>query len=99
MTSCPLISKLESSSKNSAENSEADVAENEDNPYKIPDKNVKSSKFIEKQKEQERLRGLDKFVLWGGSAIDTSDVSSQDDNINRVHAWVVVKVQMNAYYT
>jgi hypothetical protein len=90
-TQCPLISKLSEGGKNTEENPEDGAADAGDNPYAIPDNALKPSAYIEKQKEQERLRALDKFVLWGGSAIDNSDLVPVDDETKRVHAWVLVR--------
>jgi hypothetical protein len=92
-TPCPLVSKVDSSASSSAsvEADGEDEEEDKNNPYTIPQNILKNSAYLEKQKEKQRIAGLDSFVLWSGDAVDVSDPVPADDGVPRVHAWVLVR--------
>lgn len=90
-STCPIISKLDQASNVRAETTDDIEDDSDNNPYKIPEDTLGPSKFIEKQRELARIRGLDKFVLWGGSGIDLSTPAPAEDGVERAHAWVMVR--------
>eukprot|EP01036_Dinobryon_divergens_P037934 gene37934-49719_t len=90
-TQCPLVSaNLEVNTNENAENDEGDQ-ENDDNPYKPPNNGLRESKYLADQLERKRLEGLDSFILWATDGDDVVDTKVAEDNIRRVHAWVLVR--------
>jgi hypothetical protein len=90
-SNCPIISRLDDVSKTKAESTNDNDIDDKGNPYQVPEDTLESSMFIEKQRELGRIRGLDKFVLWGGSGIDLSSPEPKADDVQRAHSWVMVR--------
>lgn len=89
-TQCPLASATFEMNSNNNDDNNKDDADNDGNPYKPPDDGIRESKFVADQEERRRIAGLDKFILWASDADDPVTEPS-DDNIRRVHAWVLVR--------
>lgn len=95
-TQCPLISKISSQAPQKSHDIGADGGpETDDNPYVPPNNEVRTSKYLEQQKEKKRQEGLDSFVLWCSDERDPPvPDSGSTDTTRRVHAWVLVRAGM-----
>ena len=94
-TQCPLISKIYSPTPQAASDSVSSGGpETDDNPYVPPDNEVRTSKYLELQKEKKRQEGLDSFVLWCSDGNDSPPLDSGGDSTRRMHAWVLVRAGM-----
>jgi hypothetical protein len=93
MTQCPLVDALEKdSTTGKADNSSNQIGEDdESNPYKPPDNEVRDSKFLAMERERRRVEGLDSFILWSKTENAPEKPPQVDDKVKRVHAWVLVR--------
>ena len=95
MTQCPLLAKLDKD----PHGGKTDVSSNQigedddDNPYKPPDNEVRKSKYIALEREKRRIEGLDSFILWSKTEGPPDELSMREseDSMKRTHAWVLVR--------
>lgn len=90
---CPIIGTAPSSSTSSTagnhSSSQCDAGDDTENPYKPIDNSTKSSVFIAEQADLEHQVGRDDFRLWIPDVPESSS-SSSNNEVKRVHAWVLV---------
>lgn len=93
MTQCPLVASLlkEGNSAGSDRSSNQVGEDQYENPYQPPNNEIRESKYLAMEREKKRSEGLDSFVLWSKTEDAPEQPPVEEEKIQRVHAWVLVR--------